>query len=96
MDALNKVIYIRQRKQNMDPYDAHRIVASMYDWRDVARKTEVIYDKVNLSVNLQDPERMERYMKFGYMVGPLYCLVLGLGRIILWLCNLLVPTKVMR
>lgn len=94
--ALNSAISLRKRRLYVDPYQAHQLVSSMYNWRDIARRTEVVYDKVNFCCNPTDPERMSIFMKFGYMTGPLFCLVLGLGRILMWLCNLFVPIEVAR
>lgn len=94
VEALNSAISLRKRRLNVDPYQAHQIVSSMYNWRDIARRTEVIYDKVAFCCNPSDPERMSCYMKFGKLTGPLFCLVLGLGRIILWLCEFFAPAKV--
>ncbi|OXA61177.1 Phosphatidylinositol N-acetylglucosaminyltransferase subunit A [Folsomia candida] len=91
--ALNSAISLRKRRLYVDPYQAHQLVSSMYNWRDIARRTEVVYDKVNFCCNPTDPERMSIFMKFGYMTGPLFCLVLGLGRILMWLCNLFVPIE---
>jgi phosphatidylinositol glycan class A protein len=65
VDALNNAIHLRKQRLHFDPHQAHQLVASMYNWRDIARRTELIYDEVNSCRNLSDPERMSRYMKFG-------------------------------
>jgi len=94
VDALNEAILIRKKQRFMEPALAHQIVASMYNWRDVARRTERIYDTVNLCSNLSDSGKMSRYLLFGRLTGLLFCLVLSLGRIIMKVCEFFVPTDV--
>ena len=94
VEALDIVIDRCRRHDFPDPWEAHAVISSIYNWRDVARRTEAVYDKTVTARIMTDSQRMRRYLKFGRMVGPLFCLVLGLARIILWFCERAVPRHV--
>lgn len=94
MEALDLVIDQCRRGEMTDPWESHAIISSLYNWRDVARRTEAVYDKIVTAPVMTDSQRMQRYFEFGVMVGPLFCLVLGLARIILWICERAVPKHV--
>ncbi|CAL8119039.1 unnamed protein product [Orchesella dallaii] len=91
VEELDIVIDQVRRGDLADPWEAHAIISSLYNWRDVARRTEAVYDGIVSAVTLTDSQRMRRYLKFGRFVGPLFCLVLGLTRIIMWICERAVP-----
>lgn len=94
MDALKFAINARRQGQFVDPFKAHETIASIYNWRDVSRRTEIVYDAVESQPSFTDSERMAVYLRIGWLVGPLYCLVLGLARIIMWLCDYFLPRDV--
>jgi len=94
VEALEDAIAKRLGGKFVSPAEAHSTVASLYNWRDVAKRTEVIYGKVMNRKGLGDGERMKRYIGgFGSIVGPLFCLVLGLGRLILAVAEWTLPTN---
>jgi len=94
VEELDIVIDQVRRGDLADPWEAHAIISSLYNWRDVARRSEAVYDGIVDAVTLTDSQRMRRYLKIGRIVGPLFCLVLGLARIIMWMCERLVPRHV--
>lgn len=94
VEALDLVIDQCRRGELTDPWESHAIISSLYNWRDVTRRTEAVYDKIVTTPTLTDGQRMQRYLKFGRIVGPLFCLLLGLARIILWICEKFAPKHV--
>ncbi|CAG7837319.1 unnamed protein product [Allacma fusca] len=91
--ALDITIAARRNQTFPDPMQAHRKIALWYNWRDVARRTEVVYNSAINEPCPKDIERLRRYMKIGWLVGPLVCLLFALGRIVITFCRLYLPTK---
>ncbi|KAF9001822.1 UDP-Glycosyltransferase/glycogen phosphorylase [Hymenopellis radicata] len=59
-----------------DPLRAHERVKALYDWAEVAERTEVVYDDVMRSPQLELGERMRRTMALGPFFGPIYTIIL--------------------
>ncbi|KYR01220.1 GlcNAc transferase [Tieghemostelium lacteum] len=68
--AINKLRYV--------PVETHEQVKSMYDWNDVARRTEAVYDIVSKTPKVSLLERLKRFVGCGLWAGKLNCLVVGL------------------
>jgi len=91
--ALEEAISCRLRNQFPDPKISHSTIASLYNWRDVSSRTEVVYNNAMAEPVLKSHERMQRYLKVGVIVGPLFILVFALGQIIIRLCNWSLPIE---
>ncbi|KAG5716155.1 Phosphatidylinositol N-acetylglucosaminyltransferase gpi3 subunit [Termitomyces sp. T112] len=59
-----------------DPQKAHERVKTFYDWKDVAARTEKVYDAVIKSPQIDLYERMRRTMHLGPFAGPIYTIIL--------------------
>jgi phosphatidylinositol glycan class A protein len=46
IDKLNKAILKINSGDRMDPIEMHEKIKKMYNWRDVAKRTEIVYDRV--------------------------------------------------
>ncbi|KAI4304692.1 hypothetical protein MLD38_040167 [Melastoma candidum] len=60
----------------IDPQEMHNRMKQLYDWHDVARRTESVYDR---AMNCPDQtllERLPRYLSCGSWAGKLFCLVM--------------------
>ncbi|KAF9455875.1 glycosyltransferase family 4 protein [Collybia nuda] len=57
-----------------DPLRAHERVRTFYDWEDVATRTEVVYDTVIKSPQMELWERIQRQL--GPFAGPIYTIIL--------------------
>jgi len=57
---------------SVDPFEMHRQVSSMYDWRDVAARTEIVYDKIAATPSLPLIGKLQRYYATGSWLGKLY------------------------
>ena len=87
---------IEARRTNTfpDPINAHEKIALCYNWRDISRRTEMVYNTAVNTGSLKDTERLKRYMEMGCLVGPLVCLLFALVKIILQLCRIFIPEHV--
>jgi len=91
--ALEEAVACRLRNQFADPKISHSTIATLYNWRDVSSRTEVVYQDAMAEPVLKSRERMQRYLKVGAIVGPLFILVFALGQIIIRLCNWHLPVE---
>ncbi|CAP22111.2 Protein CBG00513 [Caenorhabditis briggsae] len=83
VEALLKAVEKREKGKLMDPYKKHEAVSKMYNWPDVAERTQVIYQK---AVETGSPGRLDRlkgYYDQGIGFGILYIVVACI--IIFWL-----------
>ena len=46
----------------MPPFVAHERIKQLYTWRDVARRTEIVYDMVEGQPQKDTTERLRRYL----------------------------------
>ncbi|KAK0449676.1 glycosyltransferase family 4 protein [Desarmillaria tabescens] len=59
-----------------DPIRTHERIKTFYDWVQVAERTEVVYDTVVKSRQMELWERMKRTMGLGPFAGPIYSIIL--------------------
>ncbi|KAE9391748.1 transferase [Gymnopus androsaceus JB14] len=59
-----------------DPLKAHQLIKTLYDWEQVAERTERVYDTVMKSEQRDLWERMSRSMQLGRFAGPIYTIIL--------------------
>ncbi|PBK60532.1 UDP-Glycosyltransferase/glycogen phosphorylase [Armillaria solidipes] len=59
-----------------DPIRAHERIKTFYDWAQVAECTEVVYDTVVKSRQMELWERMKRTTGLGPFAGPIYLIIL--------------------
>ena len=74
--------------RDVSPIAQHIAVRDMYNWADVARRTEVVYDAVAEKEVPPLIERLRRYYGCGKWAGKLFCALVGvdflLWRVIEW------------
>ncbi|CAL2031689.1 hypothetical protein CAEBREN_30508 [Caenorhabditis brenneri] len=83
VEALLRAVERREKGLLMDPIKKHEAVSKMYNWPDVAERTQVIYQK---AVEEESPGRVARLKKYydqGIGFGILYIVVAMI--IIFWL-----------
>ncbi|KAL8204520.1 hypothetical protein R6Q57_010143 [Mikania cordata] len=78
--AIQKAIQILPR---IDPQEMHLRMKEMYSWHDVAKRTEIVYDRALRCSNQTLLERLPRYLTCGVWAGKLFCLVMIID-FILW------------
>ncbi|PBK63307.1 UDP-Glycosyltransferase/glycogen phosphorylase [Armillaria solidipes] len=73
--AISEAIEIISNEKH-DPIRAHKRIKTFYDWEQVAERTEVVYDTVVKSRQIELWERMKRTMGLGPFAGPIYLIIL--------------------
>lgn len=70
----------------------HERVRSVYNWIDVAKRTEVVYDNImNNSRGVSLQLRLVRYFSSGPIIGTIICFVAAAAHLIRKLCDLIWP-----
>ncbi|KAL3718782.1 hypothetical protein ACJRO7_003829 [Eucalyptus globulus] len=88
--AIKKAITILP---TIDPQDMHKRVKKLYDWHDVARRTEIVYDRAMKCPNQNLLERLGRYLSCGSWAGKLFCLVMIIDFLLFCLLQLVQPAN---
>jgi len=85
-DILEKIKLAVKRvmsKRDVHPEILHEKIAKMYNWRNVAKRTERVYDTVVTLPKKSISERLEGIMELGPYIGILLCLLITVGYIVL-------------
>ncbi|CAI0452881.1 unnamed protein product [Linum tenue] len=67
----------------IDPQAMHERMKKLYDWHDVAKRTEIVYDRALKCPNQPLLGRLSRYLSCGSWAGKLFCLVMTID-FLLW------------
>ncbi|KAG4906744.1 hypothetical protein JHK86_055228 [Glycine max] len=67
----------------IDPQAMHNRMRELYNWHDVAKRTEIVYDRAFKCSNQNLLERLSRYLFCGAWAGKLFFLVMIVG-FLLW------------
>lgn len=77
----------------IDPQDMHNRMKKLYDWHDVAKRTEIVYDRALKCSNQNLLERLSRYLACGAWAGKLFCLVMIIDFLLWRLLQLWKPAE---
>ncbi|XAR64761.1 Phosphatidylinositol N-acetylglucosaminyltransferase [Bertholletia excelsa] len=75
----------------INPQAMHLCMKRLYSWHDVARRTEIVYDRALRCPNQNLLERLSRYLTCGAWAGKLFCLVMIIDFLLWHLLRLLQP-----
>lgn len=75
----------------IDPQVMHNRMKTMYDWHDVAKRTEIVYSRALKCSNQSILERLSRYLSCGAWAGKLFCLVMIIDFLLWRLLELFQP-----
>ncbi|KAK7261323.1 hypothetical protein RIF29_27632 [Crotalaria pallida] len=75
----------------IDPQVMHNRMKELYNWQDVAKRTEIVYDHALKCSNQNLLERLSRYLSCGAWAGKLFCLVMMVGFLLWQLLEILQP-----
>ncbi|KAL5726107.1 phosphatidylinositol N-acetylglucosaminyltransferase [Ranunculus cassubicifolius] len=88
--AISKAICILP---SIDPKMMHHRMKSLYSWHDVAKRTEVVYDRALSCSNENLIERLPRYLACGAWAGKLFCVVMIINFLLWHLLQLWKPSE---
>uniref|UniRef100_A0A453K8Y1 phosphatidylinositol N-acetylglucosaminyltransferase n=1 Tax=Aegilops tauschii subsp. strangulata TaxID=200361 RepID=A0A453K8Y1_AEGTS len=77
----------------IDPQIMHRRMKKLYSWDDVAKRTEIVYDRAMQSSNTNLLDRLPRYLTCGAWAGKLFCLVMIINYLVWCLLEFLQPAE---
>ncbi|KAJ8751541.1 hypothetical protein K2173_016776 [Erythroxylum novogranatense] len=90
VQAIRKAISLLPK---IDPQVMHERMRKLYDWRDVAKRTEIVYDRAMKCPNQSLLERLSRYLTCGAWAGKLFCLVMIIDYLFCCLLQLWQPAE---
>ena len=90
VDALSEAVSISRR---IVPYEMHERVKTMYNWVDVSRRTEAVYDEITLAAVPSLAERFMKYYTVGFISGICACFLVAMLHLYLKVCEYLWPSE---
>ncbi|XP_062516269.1 phosphatidylinositol N-acetylglucosaminyltransferase subunit A-like isoform X2 [Corticium candelabrum] len=93
VDGLHSAIELINLGKRPDPDDYHRRVAAMYQWKDIAARTETVYDIVTRDRELTFVDRLQRYCRGRPVGGIIYSCIVIIDFLLLCLLTFLRPTE---
>ncbi|XP_010495845.1 PREDICTED: phosphatidylinositol N-acetylglucosaminyltransferase gpi3 subunit-like [Camelina sativa] len=88
--AIEKAISILP---SINPEEMHNRMKKLYSWQDVAKRTEIVYDRALKCSNRNLLERLSRFLSCGAWAGKLFCMVMILDYLLWRLLQLLQPDE---
>ncbi|GLT44050.1 hypothetical protein SLA2020_179680 [Shorea laevis] len=77
----------------IDPQDMHDRMKKLYNCHDVAKRTEIVYDRALKCSNQNLLQYLSRYLSSGSWAGKLFCLVMIIDFLLWRLLQLLQPAE---
>ncbi|BFG33391.1 hypothetical protein CerSpe_196650 [Prunus speciosa] len=90
VQAIKKAISILPK---IDPQEMHNRMKELYNWHDVAKRTEIVYDRALKCSNQNLLQRLSRYLSCGAWAGKLFCLVMIIDFLLWHLLQLWKPAE---
>lgn len=90
VEALSDAIPIAK---NIRPQELHRQVKEMYNWHDVAARTEAVYDMAMATPDLSLMERLYKHNACGVFAGKIFCAVVAVNHLFLMILEWLWPSQ---
>jgi len=78
---------------NFSPQEFHEEVKQMYSWRNVAERTEKVYNKISKNETSTVVERLKRYRSAGPFAGLIFCLIVLVDYIVYAIISWLDPSE---
>lgn len=79
----------------IDPHAMHSRIKKLYSWHDVAKRTEIVYDRALKCPNNNLMDRLPRYLSCGAWAGKLFALVMIIDYLLWCLLKLWQPEREM-
>ncbi|KAJ4882291.1 UDP-Glycosyltransferase superfamily protein [Raphanus sativus] len=86
--AIEKAISILP---SINPEEMHIRMKKLYSWQDVAKRTEIVYDRALKCSNRNLLERLSRFLSCGAWAGKVFCMVMIIDYLLWRLLQLLQP-----
>lgn len=90
VQAIKKAIHMLPY---IDPHLMHDRMKSLYSWHDVAKRTEVVYNRARQCSKKDFLYRLSRYLRCGTWAGKIFFLVMLLNFLLLNLLQIWQPSE---
>jgi phosphatidylinositol N-acetylglucosaminyltransferase subunit A len=90
VDALTEAVSISRR---IVPYEMHERVRTMYNWLNVAHRTEIVYDEVELTLRPTLAVRLMKYFTVGPWAGLAVCFLVAALHLYCGVCERIWPDE---
>jgi phosphatidylinositol N-acetylglucosaminyltransferase subunit A len=90
VDALTEAVSISRR---IVPFEMHDRVRTMYNWLNVAHRTEIVYDEIELTVRPTLAARLMKYYTVGPWAGLAVCFLIAALHLYCCVCERLWPEE---
>lgn len=90
VDALTEAVSISRR---IVPFEMHERVRTMYNWLNVAHRTEIVYDEIELTVRPSLATRLMKYYTVGPWAGLAVCFLIAALHLYCCVCERLWPEE---
>ncbi|XP_050113273.1 phosphatidylinositol N-acetylglucosaminyltransferase subunit A-like [Malus sylvestris] len=90
VQAIEKAISILP---TIDPQEMHNRMKELYNWHDVAKRTEIVYHRALKCSNQNLLQRLSRYLSCGAWAGKIFCLVMIIDFLLWHLLQLWKPEE---
>nr|XP_022342602.1 phosphatidylinositol N-acetylglucosaminyltransferase subunit A-like isoform X1 [Crassostrea virginica] len=92
--TLSRAIEDRRKGNFVPPFEAHERIKKIYTWRNVAKRTEIVYNMVMNDVPKDSGDRLSSFYKCGPLSGKLFVIAAVLNMFLLWILETFwQPTK---
>ncbi|XP_065898364.1 phosphatidylinositol N-acetylglucosaminyltransferase subunit A-like [Dysidea avara] len=92
-EALHEAIEVQRSGQQLDAWESHQRVTDMYNWYDIAERTEKVYDRVIMSANRTYVDQIYKHYSRGPVAGIVYVALLTLLQLVYTLVAWIRPAK---
>ncbi|XP_074641689.1 phosphatidylinositol N-acetylglucosaminyltransferase subunit A-like [Tubulanus polymorphus] len=93
LEAIEDAISDHQLQRSINPYEMHEEVRKLYTWQDVARRTEIVYNRVASEPKQELRERLLINLHAGPVVGKVFLLIAVFNLLLYWFLEWLLPRK---
>ncbi|XP_069122175.1 phosphatidylinositol N-acetylglucosaminyltransferase subunit A-like [Argopecten irradians] len=83
----------RRKGREVPPFEAHRRIMSLYTWRNVAMRTERVYDMVCCEEPRETSTRLKSYYQCGSLAGKLFVIAAVINIFLLFVLGVIQPAK---
>lgn len=90
VDALTEAVSISRR---IVPFEMHERVRTMYNWLNVAHRTEIVYDEIELTVRPSLATRLMKYYTVGPWAGLAVCFLIAALHLYCCICEKIWPEE---
>jgi len=91
--TLNQAIRDKESGKVVDPMQCHERIAKYYEWQDIARRTLVVYRKVEAEETASLASRLRKLLSCGFIWGQIFVIIALIEHVLYLFYSWLVPVE---